>query len=681
MSKTLRTGQVAFPLPVSRTSEVITSTNTVMLRLKERLNELEIPDFGSSLYAGDSNHCVFNNTDTIIASLITDRIINKFEVPSRNTESLLKRQCFSDWIGYERDHLERVNLSNLSIKEREPIWGASRAIYRWMAGYSNGRYFYDRSFNSYVENAPIEFGPGESFISSKGHVHLFGKLDPKTITVTSDAAEFAALIVASNKGLRKVFTEEFRKQPRAISKGEQLKAYKQAQLQEGKTSLKVRVFANRVLDFWRKNALIQYGSRGSSVYKNSKKRRFINIECLMNVVMQKMIAYAFRNCLKANAGIDLDLGQDYHKALIRSNDVATIDFSNASDSILVQLVRTLFWQCPQILAYMETTRSSFVLIPTPNGNGQMRNMYHDPLKFSSMGNGYTFELLTMVTASVARYFDSTASSYGDDVIIQNEYAEMYAKTMVNLGFQVNNKKTFINKPFRESCGGFYLGNYGYITSYDFKWNHNIADVIVTANKLGRILRSNPTWKHKVRDVIQEAYEDIDDLIPRALRGPVIDGPDIPVWFEKSNYLRGHRKDEYVKLKFITYRRYIDALSIAYRGPEKEYDSCNWTVILVPELKKNVAVNPKRDVRSLRLAYAYIYSGRVAPMLIRQQKSDYKFAFKPTLVHSSGVALRAATARRIETDLKKSYHSEFICKLKSLLEKQNESACADLRGAV
>lgn len=664
-NKKLHTGQLTSPLTVSRINEVVASTNLVMQRLKDHLYGFEIPDFGSSLYASSTEHCVYHSSDTIIASLVADRITNKFEAPSRNTESLLKRQCYSDWIGYEREHLNEVALGSLSDRERDPIWGASRLIYQWMNGYANGRYFYERSFDYFIEKAPIEFGPGESFISSRGHVHLFGKLDPRTSTVTFEALNFAALMVSSNKGLRKVFLEVLKKKPRSLYKVEQQNAFQKASVQKSSISLRVRVFAEMVKDYWKTNGLIQYGSRGSSVYKSSTKRRFINIECLLNVIIQKMIAWAFRACLKTNAKIDLDLGQDYHKTLIRDKRWTTVDFSNASDSILSQLVRTLFWSSPKILTYMETVRSSYVLIPTPVGKGLI-NMYHKPLKFSSMGNGYTFELLTMVTASVGRYFDRNASSYGDDVIISTEYADDYINTMINLGFQVNKKKTFHNLPFRESCGGFYLDNVGYITSFDFKWNYNIADVIVTANKLGRILRYNPTWKHKVKDAIQSAYDDIDELVPRSLRGPISDQPDIPVWFETRNWLRGHRKDEFSKNKFLTYRKLIETLSHSYG-----YNASEWAVVQVPELKKNIAIRPKRDVKSWRLAYSYIYSARVSPMLIRQQKPDYKYAFKPTLVHASGLALRAATARGICSSLTTSYHAELLSKLRKLVSMRSD----------
>lgn len=652
MSKTQRTvPQVDNPLTTSKLTAVCASVNKTMLRLQERLNEFEIPDFGSSLYSDNGDSCLFLDNNTIIASLVTDRIVNKFERPSRHTESLLKRQCNTDWIAYERDHLKRVNLDSLPHEcGRGAIWGASKLIDEWMSGVRFGKRYYKYSFWYFLDNAPIEFGPGESFNSLRGEAHLFGKLNPHNATVTADALQLASFVVASNKALRVVFASAIRKSKDAdlIASTEHHSAYLEEKMKKSKIGLHIRVFANRVRKFLTAKNLVQQGSRGSSVYKNSQKRRFINVECLLNVVIQKMISYALRRCLKQNAKIDLDTGQELHKVRIQSSLLTTVDFSNASDSILRSLLHKLFHRDKRLMKLLETVRSPFVLIDTPCGDRSTKRVYHESLKFSSMGNGYTFELLTIVTCAVARTFDRGATSYGDDVIISNEVADAYIQTMENLGFKVNKKKTFNSLPFRESCGAFFLEGYGYIRSFDFKWNHNIADCVVTGNKLRRILQGNPRWKHPVKDALDDALNEIDDLIPRALRGPAVDSDDIPIWYESANYLRGHRKDPYVKKQWGRYGALTTVLNDAYKCPLGSYESRFWTVVMLPELKQKVSIRAASDVKSMRLAYAYIYSGRVSSMLIRQQKEEYTFVFKPTLVHTSGLALRAATARRIVT---------------------------------
>lgn len=668
MKKLKRTERIKNPLSVSIQSELVEQCNSIVLHLKESLYAIKPPEFGSSLYSSNSADCVFHNSDTIIASLVSHRITSKFEAPSRNTESLLKRQCSSDWIAFERNHLKEYD-SELRYK-RVPgaIWKGAQLIEQWLGGFSNGRYRYDKSFWSYLDDAPIEFGPGESFNSSRGKSHVFNKLNPLTATVTVDALNLACLVIASNKALRNLYSEAIRrtKDPLVRAMVSHSFAYECERMEGGEVSAyRINVFARRVKAFLQAIGAVQHGSRSSSVYKDSKKRRFINIECLLNVLIQKMIASALRKCLKSNAGIDLDLGQAHHRNLIKDPQYSTVDWSNASDSILTLLIEKLFSRCKKVLRLLHAVRSPFVLVKEYDKKHTLNN-YQPSIKFSSMGNGYTFELLTIVTCAIARTLDVKASSYGDDVIIRNEYAEEYIRVMTTIGFLPNLKKTFVNKPFRESCGGFFLDGYGYIRSYDFKWNHNIADVITTANKMRRILDGNPGWDHPVRNAIKFAWESIDAIVPRTLRGPVSVLDDIPSWYEsKDNYLRGHRRDPYVKQQWDTYRRLAESLSVAYREPNGSYGTAFWSVVSTPQLKDKVDIQPHKDVKSMRLAYAYIYSGRITPMLVRQQKEDHKFAFKPTLVHTSGLALRAATARRIEVELLQSYRKELLEKVKLL----------------
>jgi hypothetical protein len=80
-------------------------------------------------------------------------------------------------------------------------------------------------------------------------------------------------------------------------------------------------------------------------------------------------------------------------------------------------------------------------------------------KFSSMGNGATFTIETLVFAAACRAVGSKAYSvYGDDIIIE---ADLYAKLVRLLkffGFSTNADKSFHTGPFRESCGSnWYLG--------------------------------------------------------------------------------------------------------------------------------------------------------------------------------------------------------------------------------
>ena len=116
--------------------------------------------------------------------------------------------------------------------------------------------------------------------------------------------------------------------------------------------------------------------------------------------------------------------------------------------------------------------------------------FHVPNKLSSMGNGFTFEVMTILLLAIARTLDDTARVYGDDVVIHSMVAEQFVASCFDICFRVNPKKTFIHSKFRESCGAFYHDDVGYITSFDFKWCETPSDAIISCNKLLCIAQEN-----------------------------------------------------------------------------------------------------------------------------------------------------------------------------------------------
>jgi hypothetical protein len=130
------------------------------------------------------------------------------------------------------------------------------------------------------------------------------------------------------------------------------------------------------------------GNRIITVAKNYKTNRTIAVEPCMNMYVQKGIGGLMRRRLK-RAGFDLnDQTRNQRLALIGSfsGTLATIDMSMASDTVSYELVRLLApsdW-----FEALEQCRSPVGVLPDGT-----RIWYH---KFSSMGNGYTFELETAI---------------------------------------------------------------------------------------------------------------------------------------------------------------------------------------------------------------------------------------------------------------------------------------------
>jgi len=195
---------------------------------------------------------------------------------------------------------------------------------------------------------------------------------------------------------------------------------------------------------------IQNSSKVVTVPKNSKTDRTIAIEPGLNLWFQKAIGSMIRRRLR-RVGIDLNNqshNQRLSKMASKFGHLATIDLKAASDTIAIKTVESLLparW-----FNVLDILRSrSYVL------NGVV-SRYE---KFSSMGNGFTFELeslifwaLSSACCNYLRLTNPIVSVYGDDIIIPVEAVSLLQITLAFYGFSVNEQKSFSSGPFRESCG-------------------------------------------------------------------------------------------------------------------------------------------------------------------------------------------------------------------------------------
>lgn len=201
------------------------------------------------------------------------------------------------------------------------------------------------------------------------------------------------------------------------------------------------------------------GNRFVSVPKDSGKNRGIAIEPSLNVYYQLGVGRLMRERLRRGAGVDLQYAQDIHRADARlgslTGECATIDLSNASDTVCKNLVKILI--PPDWYEALCSVRSPKTFI---EGKWVLLE------KFSSMGNGFTFELETVIflslAAAVSQYLGIAAFPgrelrvYGDDIIVPTSMSAELLTVLGFCGFTPNLKKTFIDGPFRESCGGDYF---------------------------------------------------------------------------------------------------------------------------------------------------------------------------------------------------------------------------------
>lgn len=194
------------------------------------------------------------------------------------------------------------------------------------------------------------------------------------------------------------------------------------------------------------------GNRFTQVPKSATANRGICVEPSLNVTYQLAVGSVIRKRLY-RVGLDLKSGQLKHARCMslasKERHIATIDLSSASDTVSLELVRLLLPN--EWFDLLDSLRSQQTFIA---------GKWHKNAKFSSMGNGFTFELETLIFYAIATSVcillgeDSTlVSVYGDDIIVPTPAAKAVVQALTFFGFTPNMRKTFINAvPFRESCG-------------------------------------------------------------------------------------------------------------------------------------------------------------------------------------------------------------------------------------
>jgi len=241
----------------------------------------------------------------------------------------------------------------------------------------------------------------------------------------------------------------------------------------------------------------------SFVPKNAKSYRAIVTEPSINGLAQAGLGDHIAKRLR-KVGVDIR-DQTRNARLARegslTNELSTLDLSSASDTIAYELVRFLLpdrW-----FDVLNATRSHSVTYK--------RKDYHLE-KFSSMGNGFTFPLETLIfwalTVAACDGDAHQVSVYGDDIICPSRYTGRVVSALQLCGFTVNTEKSFTDGPFRESCGHDYYKGFDIRPAY--------VKELVSCRDLFRL----HNFFYRQHDV--EAAERIKSDIPPDLR---LTGPD------------------------------------------------------------------------------------------------------------------------------------------------------------
>lgn len=196
------------------------------------------------------------------------------------------------------------------------------------------------------------------------------------------------------------------------------------------------------------------GSTVTFVLKNATTDRTIGIEPDVNQFIQLGVGGEIRDCLK-RFNVDIrDQTRNQQLAYRGSlyGDHCTVDLKSASGLICraaVELTLPADWY-----KVMDDIRSKRY---TLDGNVFV---YHS---FSSMGNGFTFPLQTLIfwalaclSCKMSNVGSTQVSVYGDDVIVPPEAFDTFLRLLNLFGCEPNSAKSFGSGPFRESCGKDYF---------------------------------------------------------------------------------------------------------------------------------------------------------------------------------------------------------------------------------
>lgn len=203
------------------------------------------------------------------------------------------------------------------------------------------------------------------------------------------------------------------------------------------------------------------------VPKSMTKNRTISKEPTTLQFLQQDIFQALDDWFTSHPALGISLhDQEASRSLAlrgsADGSYATIDLSNASDSVSVALVELMFDDLP-ILYPLLATRSTRALVMS---NDNTVSEVIELRKFAPMGSATCFPVESLVFSilveSAIRLKTGRASTgnepfrvYGDDIVVRTEYADAVIDLLVKAGFTVNASKSFstiIQHNFREACG-------------------------------------------------------------------------------------------------------------------------------------------------------------------------------------------------------------------------------------
>jgi len=281
---------------------------------------------------------------------------------------------------------------------------------------------------SWIGNSPlgwedyVSWGPGATATLSSRNAVLDNKLLERQLSVTSSALVYAQQLISEDlHWLRARLGEHV----------------------DGPASLLPTEF------------LVTDANRLELAPKDAFKDRIICCEPTLNIFLQKGVGSLLRSYLrKAGCNLNDQTRNQRLAKLAYKAGLATVDLSAASDSLSRELVHLLL--PPAWVELLDDLRSPCTSLPDASIKKERRVRRNE--KFSSMGNGFTFELESLIFYAIASVVSDSplVAVYGDDIIVPQSDAASLINWLRYFGFETNVQKTYVSGNYYESCGKHYF---------------------------------------------------------------------------------------------------------------------------------------------------------------------------------------------------------------------------------
>lgn len=260
--------------------------------------------------------------------------------------------------------------------------------------------------------------------------------------------------------------------------------------------------------------VVTQGGKYAQVPKDAKTNRNIETQPSINLFAQRGLGRIIREKLVA-VGVNLrsqERNQQLAKVGSIKGNLATIDLSNASDTISSAFVRSLL-----------PTRWYFALNLTRTRAVEFEGSIVPLEKFSAMGNGFTFELESLLFYAIAHSAcveDGNSrplvSVYGDDIIVPSKHYGSVVEALRLCGFTVNLSKSYSTGCFRESCGADWFNGVFVRPFYIKEVPTNVASLVTLANGVYRS-GSRRCYNNNIDRRFISAYDYVRQRIPSSIR--------------------------------------------------------------------------------------------------------------------------------------------------------------------